>query len=557
MLVSWLVFFTLCSFQVNSPGVYGDEVDTESTDNVNPDDAYTTCSKGWFSFGDMCYKMGGKKMMARLTWEKAAENCREEHNGNLVTIDSKELQDFLTTFLGLSAKGSVWIGLHDRLNETNYIWEDGSPVNYTNWEPHEPTGPTDEKEDCTEMVHRSGRNNGKSGQWNDINCEHEKLFMCQKSRGMKGKKVLDPRYCSTVNGLGWRFEKSCFFYAPEKKTWSEAEEYCAEKHNGNLATIQDFTYNLFLNYILRDKDESMWIGIKIQEKYQQKWSSGWYVSYENWAEDEEEFSEGSCALRDHEGTWITMSCGKKMPFVCEYSTAEPPVLKPSVADSYCPEPKGWRDLGGDFCYYFDTKASITWATANFECMRRGGTLLSIHSEDEVNMLRNFVKYTRYVVLIGLHRHMQYEEEFVWADGSPVDFTMWNPNEPNNDKEQCVEMITETMKWNDVICSNQRGYVCSVRKILPNRTTETPYKSGCMNGFTVSALLGVIFCILFVAALVGVVFYYFRLCDRRYERVKKISGTKMLSTSHADKRPKYRTEITLEEDLTYETMTNDI
>ncbi|GFT20499.1 hypothetical protein NPIL_567981, partial [Nephila pilipes] len=77
----------------NSPGVYGDEVDTESTDNVNPDDAYTTCSKGWFSFGDMCYKMGGKKMMARLTWEKAAENCREEHNGNLVTIDSKELQD--------------------------------------------------------------------------------------------------------------------------------------------------------------------------------------------------------------------------------------------------------------------------------------------------------------------------------------------------------------------------------------------------------------------------------------------------------------------------------
>ncbi|GFX01080.1 versican core protein [Trichonephila clavipes] len=183
MLISWLVFSTFYVVQVNFPGISGDEIDTESTDIDNNDDAYTSCTKGWFSFGNMCYKMGGKKQMARLTWEMAAENCKEEYNGNLVTIHSQELQDFLMTFLGLSAQGSIWIGLHDRMNETDYKWEDGSPVNYTNWEPMEPTGLNDDKEDCTEMIHRSGRVHGKPGQWNDINCEHEKLFMCQKKKG--------------------------------------------------------------------------------------------------------------------------------------------------------------------------------------------------------------------------------------------------------------------------------------------------------------------------------------------------------------------------------------
>ncbi|GFR23389.1 macrophage mannose receptor 1, partial [Trichonephila clavata] len=214
--------------------------------------------------GDMCYKIGGKKKMARFTWGMAAQNCKEEHNGNLVTIHSKELQDFLTTFLGLSAQESIWIGLHDRINETDYKWEDGSPVNYTNWEPMEPTGPNDDKEDCTEMLHRSGRAHGKPGQWNDINCEHEKLYMCQKKKGKSSKNNLDPRYCSTVNGLGWRYEKSCYTFVPVKKTWLEAEEYCATKHNGHLVTIQDFTYNMFLNYVFREQEEPMWIGIKLK-----------------------------------------------------------------------------------------------------------------------------------------------------------------------------------------------------------------------------------------------------------------------------------------------------
>lgn len=40
----------------------------------------------------------------------------------------------------MSAILNVWIGLHDRGNETDYKWVDGAPVNFTNFGPNEPSG---------------------------------------------------------------------------------------------------------------------------------------------------------------------------------------------------------------------------------------------------------------------------------------------------------------------------------------------------------------------------------------------------------------------------------
>lgn len=50
----------------------------------------------------------------------------------------------------------------------------------------------------------------------------------------------------------------------ESKTWSEAEEHCIEKFGGHLVTIPDLAVELFLNYILSDQEESLWIGIQMQ-----------------------------------------------------------------------------------------------------------------------------------------------------------------------------------------------------------------------------------------------------------------------------------------------------
>jgi len=70
------------------------------------------------------------------------------------------------------------------------------------------------------------------------------------------------------------------------------------------------------------------------------------------------------------------------------------------------------------------------------------------------------------VLIGNHVYWiglsdtTAENNFVWDDGTPTDFTQWNNNEPNDwgSGEDCVH-IRKNGGWNDIRCSAKGHYVC--------------------------------------------------------------------------------------------------
>ncbi|KFM78117.1 Macrophage mannose receptor 1, partial [Stegodyphus mimosarum] len=542
MVMIWLAFIlTVALHQVSSSTLSEREDKSANSQPLDKKEVLSSCNKGWFPFEDKCYRIGGRKRIGKLSWEKASQRCID-YGGHLVTIHSKEQQDFIRTFLLLSVRENVWIGLHDRINESLYEWADGSSVNYKNWEPMEPTGITNEKEDCVEMVFRSFKQHGETGHWNDIDCNNEKLFICETKKDKNTKKNLDPRFCPVEQGGGWKFENSCYNVISKAKCWLDAEEECNRNYEGHLVTITDFAVTLFLDYILRNYTKSVWIGIQIKEEFQQQWSSGWYVAYEAWAEDKGDFTEETCAIRALNGKWTTVSCKKEFGFICEVTSANPSVLKPPLLEnSFCPEePDEWRDLGGERCYYFDTKSAVTWYEANFICMRRGGTLVSIHSQEEVDVLHQFVRYTQFSLHIGLYRHMQYDEEFVWADGSNFDFTFWDADEPNSEDEKCVEMLTGTMEWNDISCQQKRGFICSMPKMAPNDTHQDEKQiEDCKGGFSATTLIGVILCIMLVVALLCILAYYFRPCDREQDPAKKASVVTLQTPPGLSKTPRYR------------------
>ncbi len=96
------------------------------------------------------------------TWN-ASEALAQSLGGHLVSIGSQAEQDFVHANFGnvAGADRRVWIGFSDAASEGSFVWSDGTPTKYTNWNPGEPNN-SGGVEHYAEML-------GSNGKWNDLN----------------------------------------------------------------------------------------------------------------------------------------------------------------------------------------------------------------------------------------------------------------------------------------------------------------------------------------------------------------------------------------------------
>ena len=67
--------------------------------------------------------------------------------------------------------------------------------------------------------------------------------------------------------------------------------------------------------------------------------------------------------------------------------------------------------------------------------------------------------------IGGRRDPENHYNWEWSDGTPWDYTNWQPGEPNDagGNEDCAGMLENQGQWNDKQCSDQRTFVCKKGK----------------------------------------------------------------------------------------------
>ena len=147
-----------------------------------------------------------------LTFWQAEDDCLRD-GGHLASIGSQAAQDLVDSLVVGTSRhdgGAAWIGFHDRhsestcaaqrdanapINAEGFIWTDGSPVTYSNWNAGEPNDwdwgvtcdrsaeghayrtaaqselDTHRGEDCAEFY-------GASGFWNDRRCDAHQRYVC-------------------------------------------------------------------------------------------------------------------------------------------------------------------------------------------------------------------------------------------------------------------------------------------------------------------------------------------------------------------------------------------
>ncbi|XP_041097930.1 CD209 antigen-like protein E isoform X2 [Polyodon spathula] len=147
---------------------------TEAVINVSnslSDSAYTClpCPLGWQQTGRRCYVFSDQQK----TWMDSQLFCQSKQADLLIINNAEEQQAIISK---KHSSRYYWIGLSDRVKEGDFRWVDNTSISTTEqfWRKNQPDDYNNE--DCIHLSY--------DGLWNDISCDTQFYFICEKESRM-------------------------------------------------------------------------------------------------------------------------------------------------------------------------------------------------------------------------------------------------------------------------------------------------------------------------------------------------------------------------------------
>ncbi|KAM7392700.1 hypothetical protein PAMA_007697 [Pampus argenteus] len=387
------------------------------------------------------------------------------------------------------SRGADLVSIH------SYSWSDGTPLTHTNWGHGEPNN-HDGREECVEMVSST---NGTHYYWNDINCDAHQDWICMITKGVTP--ILPPQPPSPVpapdcgSNPGWRKNDGiCYYYNDtDIVDFHTAMRRCyAEK--ASLVSILSKDEQAYVNTMVGTGEVSAaWIGMRMfgTAGGQYIWLDSSPVVYTHWAGGEPNNANGEeqCVqMNRHQGGWNDANCGRAgAGYVCKKFPGDNHTPAPPTQPWEGNCPAGWMRFKNK-CFMFKGKKNdikANWSYARSWCKDQGGELAIIDDQYENDFVSSYLKDLELPTWIGLSDQLQ-ENQYAWSDGvSPVLYTNWNNNEPNNagGAEHCVTITHNHLvsgKWNDDACHKDQSFVCYMKK--SSSIDPVPTQSSCPAGY---------------------------------------------------------------------------
>lgn len=455
------------------------------------------CPEGWIHTGTKCVYF----IMDRMNFTTARQVCQKLSKDNqldLASIHSAGEQAYLTAAM-VTLDQHLWIGMR---YESGFMWVDQTRVSYTNWGPNEPNGGQG-VEECVEVSSETGR-------WNDISCSDEFGAICMMTQDPSLPDHHTLNNCPEPHSAYTQYNGACYRAVDTPQKWEEAEATCAGE-GAHLVSIVTISEDSFVWAAAQQNAfAAVWTGFTNKDDLETfTWSDGWPTTFTNWGRHEPNTSLSNCVALDvTDGAWYTKACDDAYTFICKYTNATVPTPDPPVT-GYCPDDR-WTDLNGGYCYLFSNDTT-TWSDANRICLQEISNLASIHSQQEMWLLKQRMEVYNEPVWIGLVEVAGGGEG--WSDGTSLNYINWQTGEPNSGGEQCTEVVPHTGKWNDAECDAKRYYLCKTKKIQEDKpttpvvptTTVKPIGGG-NSGLSGGGIAGIVIAVLFVVAAAGFVGY---------------------------------------------------
>ncbi|XP_073726281.1 C-type mannose receptor 2-like, partial [Misgurnus anguillicaudatus] len=110
-----------------------------------------------------------------LSWSEALRYCRENHV-DLVSVDSEEIQRWVTKVIHQSSTDAVWMGLRHSCAVGLWFWVNGEMVCYQNWA----SGNETSVNDCDREVKSGAVQSGGDHLWISRPQSHKLNFICSR-----------------------------------------------------------------------------------------------------------------------------------------------------------------------------------------------------------------------------------------------------------------------------------------------------------------------------------------------------------------------------------------
>jgi hypothetical protein len=243
----------------------------------------------------------------------------------------------------------------------------------------------------------------------------------------------------SFNGLE---SSECYTLPPQKLNWLDAENECWQM-NGNLISIPDPTANQFIHNMTGYLAEDFWTGGNVVGDGSWMWSDGTLFNYTNWQKGNPRTKpkQQCLAIEPSSGKWVSHLCDDMRPYICKTSaipTEQPtcppapvstcPACPTSAPPTCCPDDTWTYISRTKKCHYITTSYKLSWTEALDVCKSLGGTLTSIHSDEEYNALLDYTRSTSIVkqnpfyngalAHIGLFNH---GSSLQWTDGTGIQY----------------------------------------------------------------------------------------------------------------------------------------
>ena len=130
----------------------------------------------WVEADGSCFKLfGGGESEDWKTWPDAEAAC-QVHGAHLASLASKKQNDAVIGLLAPEEFEFCWIGLTDAAVEGSWVWSDGEPVTYTNWQGGQPNNHKNGPDECAAAEAGQDCTNISPLGWIDTECEAKGLL---------------------------------------------------------------------------------------------------------------------------------------------------------------------------------------------------------------------------------------------------------------------------------------------------------------------------------------------------------------------------------------------